>query len=181
MTILVPLADGVEELEAITIIDVLRRADLSVTTASLTDENQIKGAHGILIQTDSTLNELSPDEFGAIVLAGGGEGTDNLMQDPHIIKTVQILNEQNKYVCAICAAPSILAAAGVLDGLKATCYPTCAETLGASYTDVPVVVDNNIITSQGPGTALLFSLVLVQHFADEKTASTVAKEMLTTM
>jgi len=181
MTILVPLAAGVEELEAITIIDVLRRAGLSVTTASLTDEKQIQGAHGILIQADSTLNELSPDDFGAIVLAGGGEGTDNLMQDPRIIKTVQIFNEQSKYVCAICAAPTILATAGVLDGLKATCYPTCAEKLEASYTDVPVVADNNIITSQGPGTALLFSLVLVQHFAGEEAAGAVAKAMLTTM
>ena len=101
------------------------------------------------------------------------------MADARIIQTVQTYDQQDKYVCAICAAPTVLAKAGVLNELKGTCYPSCAQALGESYTDVPVVADGNIITSQGPGTAMLFSLVLVHHFAGEETARNVAKAMLT--
>ncbi|MDA3923592.1 MAG: DJ-1/PfpI family protein [Kiritimatiellae bacterium] len=180
MNILVPLAEGLEELEAITIIDVLRRAGLAVTTASLTDEKLVTSSHNVIIQADALLNELQSEDFAAIVLPGGGTGTDNLMSDKRIIQIVQAFDAVNKYVCAVCAAPTVLAAAGILDGLKGTCYPTCAEALGESYTDVPVVADGNIITSQGPGTALLFSLVMVHHFAGEEAAHSVAKAMLTT-
>jgi len=179
MNILVPLAEGLEEIEAITIIDVLRRAGLVVTTASLTDNKQVTSSHDVLIQADALLSDLKPDDFDAIVLPGGGVGTDNLMADSRIIETVQAYDAQNKFVCAICAAPTVLAKAGVLNGLKGTCYPSCAEALGASYTNVPVVADGNIITSQGPGTALLFSLVLVHNFVGEETARNVAKAMLT--
>jgi 4-methyl-5(b-hydroxyethyl)-thiazole monophosphate biosynthesis len=178
MNILVPLADGFEEVEAITIIDVLRRADLALTTASLTDDKQVEGLHNVMIQADALLKDLKPDDFDAIVLPGGGRGTDNLMKDPRIIETVQSYNAQNKHICAICAAPTVLAAAGVLKGLKATCYPTCAKVLGSSYAESPVIADNNIITSQGPGTAMLFSLILVHHFAGEESARSVAKAML---
>ena len=178
MNILVPLADGLEEVEAITIIDVLRRAGLALTTASLTDDKQVEGSHNVMIQADALLKELNPDDFGAIVLPGGGRGTENLMKDSRIIETLQSYNAQGKYICAICAAPTVLAAAGVLDGLKATCYPTCAEALGPSYADSPVIADNNLITSQGPGTSMLFSLVMVHHFAGEESARSVAKAML---
>jgi protein deglycase len=180
MNILIPLADGLEEIEAVTIIDVLRRSGLAVTTASLTDDTQLCGAHKILIQADAALSALNPDDFDAVVLPGGGEGTDNLMADPRIIEMIRRYNAQDKYICAICAAPTVLAKAGVLQGLKGTCYPSCAGALGESYTDVPVVADGNIITSQGPGTALLFSLVLAHHFAGEESARKVAAAMLTT-
>lgn len=178
MNILVPLADGLEEVEAITIIDVLRRAGLALTTASLTDDKQVEGSHNVIIQADALLKDLNPDDFDAIVLPGGGRGTENLMKDSRIIESVQRYNEQNKYICAICAAPTVLAKAGVLEGLKATCYPTCAEALGSSYAESPVIADNNIITSQGPGTAILFSLIMVHHFAGEESARSVAKALL---
>ena len=180
MNVLIPLAEGVEELEAITIIDVLRRAGIAVTTAALTEETLVKGSQGVIIQADTILGELNPDEFGAIVLPGGGEGTDNMLKDSRIVQTVQGFKEEGKYVCAICAAPTLLAATGVLEGLKGTCYPTCAEELGESYGDAPVIADGNIITSQGPATSMLFSLVLVHHFAGEEAAHKVAKKMLTT-
>ncbi len=180
MNILLPLAEGFEEVEAITIIDVLRRAGLALTTASLTDDNMVAGSHNVVVQADALLKDLQPDCFDVIVLPGGGVGTDNLMKDSRIIETIQRFNSQEKYVCAICAAPTVLAAAGVLEGLKATCYPTCSEVLGTSYAEAPVIVDNNIITSQGPGTAMLFSLILVHHFAGEESARSVAKAMLTT-
>ncbi len=179
MNTLIPLADGLEEIEAITIIDVLRRAGLAVTTASLTDDTQVCGAHKVVILADAPLNALNPDDFDAVVLPGGGEGTDALMADPRIIAIIRSYNAQDKYIGAICAAPTVLAKAGILAGLKGTCYPSCAGALGESYTDVPVVADGNIITSQGPGTALLFSLVLTHHFAGEESARRVAKAMLT--
>lgn len=179
MNILIPLAKGFEELEAIAIIDILRRAGLPVTTATLTAEKLVLGAHGVLIQADAELDKLDLKDFGAVILPGGGLGTDNLIKDPRIIQIVQEFNAEEKYVCAICAAPTVLAAAGILTGFKGTCYPTCAEALGASYANAPVVADGNIITSQGPGTAILFGLVLVHHFAGEETARNIAKAMLT--
>ena len=180
MNILIPLADGLEEIEAITIIDVLRRAGRKVTTVALGDELSVNGAHQIIIQADALLSQIDPQEFDAIVLPGGGVGTDNLAADQRVIEIVQNFDKQSKYICAICAAPTVLAHAGVLKGLKATCYPSCAPALGDSYTNVPVVADGNIITGQGPGTALLFSLILAHHLAGEDTARAVAKAMLST-
>lgn len=179
MKILMPLAKGFEELEAIAVIDILRRAGLPITTAALTAEKLVPGTHDILIQADAVLDELDLKEFGAVVLPGGGLGTENLIKDPRITEIVQRFNAEEKFVCAICAAPTVLAAAGILTGLKGTCYPTCAEALGESYANAPVIADGNIITSQGPGTAILFGLVLVHHFADEETAHKVANVMLT--
>jgi protein deglycase len=180
MNILVPLAEGLEEIEAVTIIDVLRRAGLTVRTAALGDTLQVEGAHHILLQADTLLSQLDLDEFQAVVLPGGGVGTDNLMADQRIFDIIRSFYEQGRYVCAICAAPTLLAQAGILEGLKGTCYPSCAKMLAESYSDVPVVADGNIITGQGPGTAMLFSLVLVHHFAGEDVARTVAKAMLST-
>ncbi|MDD2598694.1 MAG: DJ-1/PfpI family protein [Kiritimatiellae bacterium] len=179
MNIFIPLAEGFEELEAVTVIDILRRAGLSVTTASLTADKLVSGAHGIVIQADAVLDELELGEFGAVVLPGGGLGTENLIKDQRITQIVQGFNAEGKYVCAICAAPTLLAEAGVLEGLKGTCYPSCAAALGESYANAPVIADGNIITSQGPGTAMLFGLVLVHHFAGEETARKVAKALLT--
>jgi 4-methyl-5(b-hydroxyethyl)-thiazole monophosphate biosynthesis len=179
MKVLIPLAEGLEEIEAITIIDILRRGGVSVTTASLTEDKLIKGSHDVAIQADSSLDDLDLTGFGAIVLPGGGLGTENLIKDQRIIQIVQGFNAEEKYVCAICAAPTVLATAGVLTGLKGTCYPTCAKMLGDSYGHAPVIADGNIITSQGPGTAMLFSLVLIHHFVNEETAHKVAAALLT--
>jgi len=179
MRVIIPLAEGLEEIEAITIVDILRRAGVNVTTASLTEEKLVKGLHDVLIQADSSLDELDLTGYGAIVLPGGGLGTENLIKDPRIIQIIQGFNAEEKFVCAICAAPTVLAAAGVLTGLKGTCYPTCASVLGDSYGDAPVIADGNIITSQGPGTAMLFGLVLVHHFVSEEAAHKVAGALLT--
>jgi len=179
MKILIPLAAGFEEIEAITVIDILRRAGLAVVTAALSAELLVKGLHHIMVQADAALDDLDLDGFGAVILPGGGPGTENLLRDPRITQIVQSFNAANKFVCAICAAPTVLAAAGVLTGLKGTCYPTCSEALGDSYGDAPVIADGNIVTSQGPGSAMLFGLVLVHHFSGEEAAHKVAKAMLT--
>ena len=181
MPVLIPLADGVEPMEAVTIIDVLRRAKIRVTTVSMTDHVTIHAAHGIMIAADTTWSAINLADFGAIVLPGGAKGTDILKEDTRVLDAVRLFAEEGRHVAAICAGPTVLAKAGVLNGRVATCYPTCAEELGKSYENAPVIADENIITSQGPGTALLFALVLVQHFKGEEEALAVADAMLTTI
>ena len=180
MNALVLLAEGVEPLEAVTIVDVLRRADVDVTTVSLTDAVTVGAAHKITLTADAVWAEINLDAFDAIVLPGGGKGTENMMADGRVIRTVQMFATSGRWVAAVCAAPMVLAAAGVLRGHRATCFPTCAELLGESFDDVPVIVDGNIITSQGPGTSMLFALVLVQHFMGDSVALGVADRLLTT-
>jgi len=177
---LVIFADGVEPLEAVTIVDVLRRADVRVTTVSLTESLTVHAAHRIALMADALWPEVDLDSFAAVVLPGGGKGTENLLADKRVLEAVQAFAESDRLVAAVCAAPTVLAKAGVLDGRRATCFPTCAKLLGKSYDDAPVIVDGNIVTGQGPGTAMLFSLVLVQQLKGDEAAHDVAGRLLTT-
>jgi len=181
MNVLIPFADGVEPLEAVTIVDVLRRANVEVTTVSLTDSVTVRAAHRMTLTADALWPGVDLDAFGAIALPGGGKGTENLLADKRVVEAVQQFAEDGCIVAAVCAAPTVLAKAGVLEGRRATCFPTCAKLLGESYDDAPVIVDGNIITSQGPGTAMLFALVLVQHIKGERVALDVADRLLTTL
>ena len=122
--VLVPLAEGVEEIEAITIIDVLRRANIEVVTASLTDNLEVKGAHNITIKADATLEKIMSYDFDAIALPGGYGGMNNLKSDIRIIDKIRTMFEDKKLVSAICASPIVLGEAGVITG-KYTCYPSC--------------------------------------------------------
>jgi 4-methyl-5(b-hydroxyethyl)-thiazole monophosphate biosynthesis len=180
MRVLIPLADGVEELEAVTVIDVLRRGNIEVVSAALGDVLSVKGSRGVTLLADATWASLDLSGFDALVLPGGGKGTEALSEDPRIEEAVIAFHEAGKIVAALCAAPTVLAQAGILEGRRATCYPTCAEQLGDAYDDgAPVIADGTIITSQGPGTAMLFALVLVQHLAGDETAQRVADGLLT--
>jgi len=181
MPVLIPLPEGVEPLEAVTIIDVLRRASIRVTTVSLTDHITIHAAHGIKLAADTTWDAINLDDFGALVFPGGAKGTELLKSDERILHAVREFHDTERHICALCAAPTVLAEAGILEGRTATCYPSCAEELGLSYDNAPVIADGNIITGQGPGTALLFSLVLIQHFKGDEVAQQVADAMLTTI
>ena len=181
MRVLIPLADGVEELEAVTIIDVLRRGGIEVTSAAIGHDRTVHGSRGVAFLADERWASLNIDSFDAIVLPGGGKGTENLAADARVIKTVQTFDEAGKYVAAICAAPTVLAAARVIRDRRVTCYPTCAGDLAESFDDAPVVADGNLITSQGPGTAMLFALVLIRHFAGDETAHRVAAGLLTSL
>jgi protein deglycase len=181
MPVLIPLAEGVEPLEAVTIIDVLRRASIQVVTVSLTDHITIHAAHGIKLAAETTWSAINLDDFDALVLPGGAKGTEVLKRDIRVLDALLKFASTDRHVCAICAAPTVLAKAGVLEGRTATCYPSCAEELGDAYDNAPVIADGNIITGQGPGTALLFSLVLVQHFKGEIEAQKVADALLTTI
>jgi len=179
MRVLIPLADGVEELEAVTVIDVLRRGGIDVTSAALGSALPVTGSRGVTLLADALWDALDTADFDALVLPGGGKGTETLLGDTRVIEAVQAFDGEGKYVAALCAAPTVLAAAGILENRKATCYPTCAEELGKAYDNAPVIADGNVITSQGPGTAMLFALVLVQHLAGDEAAHRVADGLLT--
>jgi 4-methyl-5(b-hydroxyethyl)-thiazole monophosphate biosynthesis len=177
--VLVPLAEGFEEIEAVTIVDVLRRAGLEVRVAGLAP-GPVRGSHGIACLTDCTLDEVQPDELAALVLPGGMPGSTNLAQDRRVLDLVQRLDRRGLPVAAICAAPLALAAAGILDGREATAHPSVRARLGqARVLDAPRVVRaGNVWTSQGPGTALEVSLALVEELCGAPRARELQQAML---
>jgi 4-methyl-5(b-hydroxyethyl)-thiazole monophosphate biosynthesis len=177
---LVVLADGFEDVEAVTVVDVLRRGGIEVVTASISGGREVRSAHGITMLADALFPEASQDQFEALVLPGGGEGTEHLKESEELAERLRRQKEEGGLICAICAAPTVLVAAGVLDEVQhVTCYPTCALDLDRPCAGVPVVADGNVITGQAPGSALLFSLVVLQALTDEKNAAKVARGMVT--
>jgi 4-methyl-5(b-hydroxyethyl)-thiazole monophosphate biosynthesis len=160
--VLVPLAWGFEEIEAITIVDVLRRAGLEVVVASLEPGN-VRGSHAIEVAPDVELAAVDPASFDVVVLPGGMPGTTNLAADARVLAAVRELHASGKTVAAICAAPLVLARAGLIGGVEVTSHPSVRSELGdAVVLDRPaVVVSGTIVTSQGAGTAMEFALALV--------------------
>lgn len=177
--ILVPLAEGFEEVEAVAIVDVLRRAGLDVTTAGL-GEGEVTGSHGIALRPDAALGELELGRFTCVVLPGGMPGTRNLMADERVLALVRRLAREGRTTAAICAAPLVLRAAGVVGDRRITSHPSVrAELAPAAVVDAPRVVDSGpILTSQGPGTALEFALALVARFAGAEKAEELRRAML---
>ncbi len=163
VNVVVPLAPGFEELEAVAVIDVLRRADLNVVIAGLVP-GPITGSHGITIATDTTIDRVDPAAVHVLVLPGGMPGTQHLMESETVLELVRTLNAGGRPVAAICAAPMVLAAAGIVDGLPVTSHPSVRDRLGrADVREWPRVVRaGNVLTSQGPGTAVEFALELVR-------------------
>ena len=161
--VLVPLAEGFEEVEAVTIIDILRRAGVEVVVASLAG-SPVTGSHGIRLSADTPLAALAEQDFDMIALPGGMPGAEHLKKDPRIAGIVRSLHEKGRPVAAICAAPMVLAAAGVLDGRRATSFPGFLDdAVKSTVVGDAVVVDHGVITSRGPGTALDFALALVEE------------------
>ncbi len=176
--VLMPLADGFEEIEALAVVDVLRRAEIEVVLAGLHD-GPVKSARNVRIIPDAVIDAVNASSFDMIILPGGQPGTDNLNADPRIHELLKEFESKDKLIGAICAAPSILASAGLLDGRRATSYPTYSNRLiGASYEDRPVICDGNIITSQGAGTAISFGLEIVTRLAGKNKSGEVAAAML---
>jgi len=166
-SVLVPLAPGFEDLEATTIVDLLRRAGIEVVTAGL-DAGLVQGARGMRVQPDARLDEVLGRPFDMIALPGGMPGAENLKNDARIQALLKQMAGAGKYTAAICAAPIALAQAGLLDGKQATSYPGFVEKLaipGLRYSDDAVVVDGKVVTSRGPGTAMDFALALVELLA----------------
>ena len=177
-TVCVPLAPGFEEIEAVTIIDVLRRADIRVIVAG-TVAGAITGSHGIAIGTDTTIERVDPEELDMIALPGGMPGTRHLQEHPAVRALVTRLAERGRYTAAICAAPMVLADAGVLAGRHATSHPSVRDRIGAvAYEERAVVEDGAIVTSRGPGTALTFALHLVALLVDDATAARLRDAMI---
>ena len=162
--VIVPLAEGFEEIEAITVIDLLRRAGIEVQTAALASR-RVTGSHGITVEADGLLEELQHETFDMIVLPGGMPGADLLKNDPRVLSLLRSSDQQGRYVAAICAAPGVLAHAGLLEGRTATSFPgflRADSAPGIRLSDAPVVSDGRLVTSRGPGTAMDFALTLVE-------------------
>ena len=179
--ILVPLADGFEEIEAVAIIDVLRRAELDVVTAGL-EPGAVEGAHMIRIEPDAWIGEVDLDGVDAVVLPGGMPGTRALMADERVLGLVQRLAAEGRVTAAVCAAPLVLAEAGVISGKEITSHPAVREELSASDGEVvgaPRVIESGgVITSQGPGTSIEFALALVTRLASPEVAERLREAML---
>lgn len=162
--VLVPIAEGSEELEAISVIDLLRRAEIDVTIAGLTD-GPITMSRKTVIVPDKSLDDALKDSYDMVVLPGGLPGADNLNADARIQTLLASMAQQGKYVCAVCAAPYVLGNAGVLSGKRATSYPGFLAKLELDDVDVTnaaVEWDGKVITSRGPGTSMDFALTLIE-------------------
>ncbi len=179
------LADGFEETEAVTVIDVLRRAEIKVEVLGV-ESKKVTGSHQICIEADALLSDRKNEKFDLVVLPGGMPGAATLRDHWGVQKLVQAQHASGGLVAAICAAPIALAKAGILEGKRATCFPGFEEqltaggaltALGASGAEA-VVRDGNVITSRGVGTALAFSLALVEALRDSATAKLLGERML---
>lgn len=179
-TVFVFLAQGFEEIEAITIIDILRRAELHVTSVSIEDTITVKGAHGISVLADKLFSETDFSQGDMLVLPGGMPGTSNLNAFEDLKKLLEAYNnDEKKYIAAICAAPLILGQMGLLQGKKAVCYPGFEnQLLGATILEDRVVVDGKTITSKGPGSAMEFSIKLIEVLLNKDIAQRIASALI---
>lgn len=174
------LADGFEEVEAMAIVDVLRRAEIEVVIAALR-EGLVVSARKVKIEPDALVDTVNADDFDMIVLPGGQPGSDNLNADSRVKNLIQDFNKKGKLTGAICAAPYVLANAGILKGKKATAYPGFQQKMGdIVYEEKSVVSDGTVLTSRGPGTALCFALAIVEKLAGSDRAAQIKAGMLIT-
>ncbi|MDH5786411.1 MAG: DJ-1/PfpI family protein [Chromatiales bacterium] len=179
-SVLVPLANGCEELEAVTIIDLLVRAGVEVVSAGLT-AGPVTCSRGVVITPVTTLDEVLEREFDMIVLPGGLPGANHLNEDPRIHTLLKKMAAEGRYTAALCAAPRVLLSAGVLDGRRATSYPGSLNDMDTSaidYREETVVQDGKVITSRGPGTAMAFALTLIENLLGRAKRDEVAKGLL---
>ena len=171
------LAEGFEEIEALATVDILRRAGMNVKTVSVNGKPEVTGAHAITVSADVT--EITLADMEAVILPGGMPGTLNLKASDMVQNTIKYAFDNNKLMCAICAAPLVFGNAGFLKGKKAACYPGFeTELIGADVAYDPVVTDGNIITSRGAGTAHLFAFEILKYFGKEKEAAELYKGMI---
>lgn len=178
-TAVVLLAEGFEEIEALAPVDVLRRAGIRVTVAGVNDP-VVKSSRGISVKTDMLLDQVA-ELSDVVIVPGGMPGSTNLARSERVSAFLKKMNESGKLIAAICAAPAaVLVPLGILEGKKATCYPGCEAdfTPGVCYSAESVVMDGNVITSQGPGTALAFSLAIVEALAGIAMVKTLREKML---
>lgn len=172
-------ARGFEEIEAVTIVDVLRRGEVNVTMASIEEEEWVVGAHDIAVRVDAWLGELEPEQFAMVVLPGGMPGAENIKNSDLLQGFVRNVWDQGGHACAICAGPLALHAAGLLTERQATSYPSFAEQLsGVLYLEDDVVSDTRLVTSRGPATAIVFALRLLEELGLGEKAEELREAML---
>jgi len=176
--VLVLLSPGFEEIEAVTIIDILRRGEIEVVVAGLEKEN-VTGSHNISINCDIFYKDVKINDFDFLILPGGQPGTNNLKSNPVVIEWLQMFNKENKIIGAICAAPNVLKEASIVDRVKITSYPAEKDNFESKYySEQNVVKDKNIITSRGVGTAIDFALELVNNIKGKNVRDELAAKIL---
>ena len=176
---LIVLAEGFEDIEAVTTIDVLRRGGVEVTIASLASSPDVTSAHQLALKADTTFAAAAEATYDVIVLPGG-PGTQLLAESEALLARLNRQKEDGRLIAAICAAPTVLEKAGVLEADQhVTCYPTCCNQMNRECADVPVVTDGLIVTGQAPGASLLFALVVLQTLLGERAAQRVAEGLVT--
>jgi 4-methyl-5(b-hydroxyethyl)-thiazole monophosphate biosynthesis len=176
MNVLVPLAEGFEEIEVMTIVDVLRRAGIKVTTAGLPG-TIVEGSRNVKVLADTKLEDIVDKDFDAVVLPGGSPGYTNLSKSQKVKKIIGDFHRDGKLVAAICGAPTVLAEAGILTNVKATVYPGL-EKLIPKPRNERVLLEGNVMTSQGPGTAMEFALKIVEHLAGKETMKNIKEQLV---
>ena len=176
--VLIPLATGCEEVEAATLIDLLRRADIKVTTASLATK-EISGAHGLNLVADTTLDEVKERSFDMVVLPGGQPGADNLNADSRIHEILK-RHRTTQWIGAICAAPKVLVDAGIVEQLRITAYPEVLDAQNSSFelSTEAVECDDKVITSRSPGTATEFALTIIEKLAGPEKRKAVEADLI---
>lgn len=173
------LAEGFEEIEAVTVADILRRAKIEVKTVSIGKDSYVKGTHGMTIEADMVYDDVDYENCEMIILPGGMPGAANLQEHEGLRKHLECFAENGKKIAAICAAPMILGKYGIIEGKTATIYPGMEDKLtGARHEDKNVVVDGNIITGRGPAAAMEFALAIVKELKNEAAAADVAGDLL---
>lgn len=178
--ICVLLAPGYEEVEALTPVDYLRRAGLNVDIISTIEEISVMSAHDVIVQADTFLEDIKPEDYNMIVIPGGVPGAPNLAANNQVLDFIREMDRQEKYIAALCAGPMVLDRAGVLTGKKATCFPGYEKELPTAGTvlEDTVVVDGRIITSRGAGAAGYFALALVEALVGKEKADEVKKAVV---
>ena len=177
--IAVLFAEGLEEVEALTVVDLLRRAEITCDIIALADADRITGSHGITVLADSCFRQTDFDLYDGVVLPGGMPGTRHLSEDERVLSLLRRFFDAGRLTAAICAAPTVLARAGLLEGRRAVCYPGNEEKLfGALISEEPVAEDGSVITGRGVGTAIPFALALVRYLVGQEQADALAKSIV---
>ncbi|WP_312906707.1 DJ-1 family glyoxalase III [Tissierella praeacuta] len=174
------LAEGFEEVEALTVVDYLRRKDVAVDTVSITEDNKVKGVHDIVVIADKVINSINDiNSYDAVIIPGGLPGATNLRDNHKVIDIVKKANRNGKLVAAICAGPIVLEKAGVIHGKNVTSYPGFEdELMSGIYIDDSVVRDCNIITAKGPALAVEFAIEIMRYLLGEEKVDELKKDIL---
>lgn len=172
-------AEGYEEIEALTVVDICRRGGIEADMVSVTESPEVKSSHGVTVKMDKTFSEIDFEEYDMLILPGGMPGTKNLEAHEGLMRQIDSFYENGRYIGAICAAPSIFGHRGILKGRRACSYPSFESHLeGAEVTEGPVEISDNVVTSRGMGTAIEFGLAVLKIFCGEEKAAEMAKAIV---